>query len=105
MSGKKQIQHLYRLTAGGYAVYHHTEVIDVPDYSTEYKTSIVHIVILPPLKPEPEPEYIPTGEEVLDSLAGVQVWPDLSDEEAEDRAVDNLPETFAGTLPFWLFLQ
>ena len=47
MSGK-QIQHLYRRTAGGFVVYDRTEVIDVAH--AELKTEILHLVLESPPK-------------------------------------------------------
>lgn len=58
MSGK-QIQHIYRRSSGGYAIYEHTEVIEVAH--ADYKTKIVHLVL----------ESLPTRDEVLEQLSGV----------------------------------
>lgn len=51
MSGKN-IQHLYHRSKGGYAIYHHTEVVEVAHQ--ENKTEILHLVIeSPPRVDEP----------------------------------------------------
>lgn len=80
MSGK-QIQHIYHRTAGGYALYDHTEVIDVAHQ--EDKTDIVHLLI-----------ELPTRDEVLDILTDK---PKITLEGAHN-------ELFNGVLPDWLFL-
>lgn len=116
----KEIQHLYRLSPNGHAVYDRTEIIEV--HNVDYKTSIVHLIILPESKPDAdyvkdyakvkgsfweEPQItlesevredvlfprLPTRTEVLDALI------DAGTEKEEDEIVDKLPETFWDVLP------
>ena len=82
MNGK-QIQHLYRLSVAGHAVYDRTEIIDI--YDTDFKTDIVHLIILPDKKPEP-----PIRKEVIKVLT-----PEIDD--ANEA-------TFYGVLPEWFSL-
>ena len=80
----KQIQHLYHLSKGGHAVYDRTETIDV--FNVDFKTDIVHLIIVP----EAEPEPLPTREEVIELLT-----PEIDD--ANEA-------TFYGVLPEWFAL-
>lgn len=90
----KEIQHLYRLSLNGHAVYDRTEIINV--YNVAHKTTIVHLLILPESKPDTDyakvkssfQDELPTRTEVLDRLI------DAGTEQEEDEIVDELPEIF-----------
>ena len=86
----KQIQHLYEETAGGYAAYHHTEVVELEHQ--DRAEEVIHLLILKEIP-------LPTREQVLELLTREELVEYEEIIEVPTPEINRAQETFYGVPP------